>query len=143
MKKTSFLNLLVIAVMFFSGCSSPEFKLTDEDLPIDKNATAETKALYYNLRELAKTKVLYGHEDDLAYGYSLWAETLLKGLKANDMTRKMTYVQVWRNANKAREHHEHFYVPYPGQKSATDFVTFKEDNFVLFEDELPDLYKHD
>ncbi|MEQ9263737.1 MAG: hypothetical protein RLN81_00850 [Balneolaceae bacterium] len=44
------------------------------DLPIDKNATAETVALYANLKELAKTKILYGHQDDLAYGYSWWDE---------------------------------------------------------------------
>jgi len=42
--------------------------------PCDSLATAETKALYFNLKELAKTKVLFGHQDDLAYGVHWWAE---------------------------------------------------------------------
>ncbi len=37
------------------------------------NATKETKALYYNLKMLAKTRVLFGHEDALAYGVK-WKE---------------------------------------------------------------------
>lgn len=42
--------------------------------PCDTLATAETKALYRNLKELAKTKVLFGHQDDLAYGVHWWDE---------------------------------------------------------------------
>lgn len=58
-----------------AACSQPQDSvMTLQELPIDKNATEETKALYYNLRELARTHVLYGHQDDLAYGYTWWAE---------------------------------------------------------------------
>lgn len=35
---------------------------------VDPNATAETKALFRNLDEIRKTHVLFGHQDDLAYG---------------------------------------------------------------------------
>ena len=42
--------------------------------PCDTLATTETKALYMNLKELAKTKVLFGHQDDLAYGVHWWDE---------------------------------------------------------------------
>lgn len=35
---------------------------------IDPKATRETKALFYNLRELAKSKLLFGHQDTTAYG---------------------------------------------------------------------------
>ncbi|KPK87741.1 MAG: hypothetical protein AMS27_01640 [Bacteroides sp. SM23_62_1] len=42
--------------------------------PCDTLATAETKSLYKNLKELAKTKVLFGHQDDLAYGVYWWEE---------------------------------------------------------------------
>lgn len=69
-----------------------------------------------------------------------WTETLLKSLQANNWTRKMVYVQVWRNANFEREQRDHYYAPFPGQKSADDFITFKESTYILFEDELPDLY---
>ncbi len=69
-----------------------------------------------------------------------WTETLLKSLKANAATRRITYVQVWRNATKSKENRNHFYAPYPGQISAEDFVKFKQDSFIVFENELPDMY---
>jgi mannan endo-1,4-beta-mannosidase len=70
--------LFVLNALFLlagSACSQQEAPvLGPDDLPIDKNATEETKALFYNLRELAGTNVLYGHQDDLAYGYTWWDE---------------------------------------------------------------------
>ena len=47
---------------------------------------------------------------------------------------------VWRNANESRRP-GHFYAPYAGQESAADFQAFYRDPFVLFESELPDLYR--
>ncbi|MEX0721323.1 MAG: glycosyl hydrolase [Balneolaceae bacterium] len=74
MKNFTYSIIKVAAVIcIVVGCTSQELP-QQEDLPIDKEATEETKALYHNLRDLAKTKVLYGHQDDLAYGYSWWAE---------------------------------------------------------------------
>ena len=35
---------------------------------IDAKATAETKALYANLKRVSKQGVMFGHQDDLAYG---------------------------------------------------------------------------
>ncbi|OZC01370.1 beta-mannosidase [Rubricoccus marinus] len=35
---------------------------------MDPNATAETRALYANLQRIAPDRVLFGHQDDLAYG---------------------------------------------------------------------------
>ncbi len=35
---------------------------------INKEATAETKALYRNLKKISQQKILFGHQDDLAYG---------------------------------------------------------------------------
>ncbi|MFB9863504.1 glycoside hydrolase family 26 protein [Rufibacter immobilis] len=37
-------------------------------LPINKKATPETKNLYANLQRLAKKGIMFGHQDDLAYG---------------------------------------------------------------------------
>lgn len=69
-------SLILISAMLFFACQTQITPVEDEsDLLIDKEATAETKALYKNLKELAQTKVLYGHQDDLAYGYSWWAES--------------------------------------------------------------------
>src|ERR1700733_5341736 len=38
------------------------------DLPADKKATKETINLYHNLKKLAGRGILFGHQDDLAYG---------------------------------------------------------------------------
>lgn len=64
----------LLSVIILTGCTSSANQTNAVDLPIDENATAETVALYNNLKELAKTNILYGHQDDLAYGYSWWAE---------------------------------------------------------------------
>ncbi|HCD53546.1 MAG TPA: glycosyl transferase family 1 [Balneolaceae bacterium] len=74
---------------------------------------------------------------------TFWTKTLLKGMLANASTQKMVYVQVWRNANYEREQRDHYYAPFPGQVSAPDFIKFRNTEFVLFEDELPDLYSID
>ena len=41
---------------------------------IDPEATQETKALFYNLRELSKSRLLFGHQDSTAYGVGWFAE---------------------------------------------------------------------
>lgn len=42
--------------------------------PVDAGATPATVALFANLRVLAATAVLFGHQDDLAYGVEWWDE---------------------------------------------------------------------
>jgi mannan endo-1,4-beta-mannosidase len=64
-----------------------------------------------------------------------WTQVLLKGMTANDKSRQMVYVMVWRNATNGGFNGHHFYTPYPGHSSADDFVKFKQSDFVLFEDE--------
>ncbi len=66
---------------------------------------------------------------------NFWTQILLKGMTANDKSRQMVYVMVWRNATNGGHNGHHFYAPYPGHPSADDFVKFKQDKFVLFEDE--------
>jgi len=41
---------------------------TADDLPVDRQATKETINLYRNLKKLLKKGVMFGHQDDLAYG---------------------------------------------------------------------------
>ena len=38
------------------------------DLPSDKEATKETVQLYHNLKKLLNKGIMFGHQDDLAYG---------------------------------------------------------------------------
>src|SRR2546423_13487803 len=42
--------------------------------PVDPGATAETRALFVNLRRLAGKALLFGHQDDLAYGVQWFNE---------------------------------------------------------------------
>ena len=43
-------------------------------LPADKKATKETVTLFQSLYELKNKGVMYGHQDDLMYGYTWWYE---------------------------------------------------------------------
>ena len=64
------ISLLVV----LAGCRSTGEAVSPEDLPADAQATEETRALYLNLKQVAREHVLFGHQDDLAYGVEWWAE---------------------------------------------------------------------
>lgn len=58
-----------------------------------------------------------------------WTQTLLPVMEKYPVS----YVLFWRNA---RERENHFYVPYPGQVSAADFVRFYEHPKTIFLNDL-------
>jgi glycosyl hydrolase family 26 len=60
MKKKHFAILAFIGVVHLS--------LVAQDLPADKKATKETIAVYHNLKKLLHEGIMFGHQDDLAYG---------------------------------------------------------------------------
>ena len=43
-------------------------------LPADKKATKETVILFQSLYKLKNKGIMYGHQDDLMYGYTWWYE---------------------------------------------------------------------
>jgi mannan endo-1,4-beta-mannosidase len=61
---------LAVILMAFALCSFGQ-KLP---VPADKKATKETIALFQSLFELKDKGVIYGHQDDLMYGYNWWYE---------------------------------------------------------------------
>jgi Beta-mannanase len=61
---------LTLALTFLTLCSFGQ-KLP---LPADKKATKETVILFQSLFELKNKGVMYGHQDDLMYGYNWWYE---------------------------------------------------------------------
>jgi mannan endo-1,4-beta-mannosidase len=65
-----------------------------------------------------------------------WTATILDRIKADSLTCQIAWVLVWRNARL-----DHHYAPFSGHPSAADFKKFRDDECILFEDELPDLYK--
>lgn len=59
--------------LLFLRISSAAINLQAQNgLPGDKAATRETRMLYGNMYKLVQTKVIFGHQDDLAYGVG-WA----------------------------------------------------------------------
>ncbi len=96
------------------------------------------------LADLAETKgkvaaVTEGGQDTVVEE-TFWTERVLSAFSASGKTRSIAYFLVWRNANKEREQHDHFYAPYKGHASEGDFMRFFQSPFTLFENDLPDLY---
>jgi len=60
MKSKHFTFLALIGIVHLS--------LVAQDLPADKKATKETIAVYRNLEKLLHEGIMFGHQDDLAYG---------------------------------------------------------------------------
>ena len=71
MIKKIFLCSLMLICLQFAMAQSPFVKPTnrkDADFPIDANATKQTINLYHNLKKLLNKGIMFGHQDDLAYG---------------------------------------------------------------------------
>jgi Glycosyl hydrolase family 26 len=62
------LHIIFAAFFFFISCAARTQPVRNGDLPSDKKATRETVALYRHLRGLLQKGILFGHQDDLAYG---------------------------------------------------------------------------
>ncbi|HPG40671.1 MAG TPA: glycosyl hydrolase [bacterium] len=68
--------ILSLAACSKDSPSGPEkpAPVTLNTILVDSLATAETVALFKNLQALSQTGVMFGHQDDLAYGVGWWAE---------------------------------------------------------------------
>lgn len=66
MKKRACLSFYLV-VIFLNSLTLSGQTATSE-LPSDKKATKETIALYHNLKKLLNEGIMFGHQDDLAYG---------------------------------------------------------------------------
>ena len=66
--------VVVLILLIVAACGREQETVeSPEGLPIDKHVTEETKALFLNLRNIAGHGILFGHQDDLAYGVH-WKE---------------------------------------------------------------------
>ena len=61
-----------------------------------------------------------------------WTNTLWKAIG----NHKISYVLAWRNHGRQPNGHMHYYVPFKGDKSATDFLDFYKLDKTLFEKEV-------
>ena len=64
---------IFILILPLIGLRSTQNNAYDTIKTVDARATKQTKALYANLKHLSKTKILFGHQDALAYGVA-WKE---------------------------------------------------------------------
>lgn len=65
--------LNAILILFFCACGRKMNASGDKGIgTIDKNATAETKALFRNLKQLSANHTLFGHQHAIEYGHG-WA----------------------------------------------------------------------
>jgi len=60
----------------------------------------------------------------------------LNPIKSDPVASRIAYLMVWRNARK-----NHHYGPYPNHPSTPDFLTFSKDSWLVFEGQIPDLYR--
>ena len=65
-----------------------------------------------------------------------WTQYLLAPIRHDSLARNISYLMVWRNVNR-----KHYFTPFPGQKSAADFIAFEQDTFTVFEKDLINIYK--
>jgi mannan endo-1,4-beta-mannosidase len=61
-----------------------------------------------------------------------WTTQMLPAIKGTPIS----YVLVWRNANE-----KHFFAPYPQTSSVDDFIEFKKSGLILFQNDIPNMYK--
>jgi hypothetical protein len=85
-------GILIFSLIAFAGHSQQ-----NEWATADKNATKQTVALYKNLHRLAGKKVLFGHQDDLAYGVGWSYEKDRSDIK--DVTGAYPAVYGWELGN--------------------------------------------
>lgn len=67
--------ILIASFFVGTGCSSKAQSIDTKSSLSDKKATLETMVLFNNLRELTHKGILFGHQDDLAYGVNWKYET--------------------------------------------------------------------
>ncbi len=61
--------------------------------PMDENATAETRTLFFRLRQIAQTRMLFGHQDSTAYGVDWSGDAERSDVK--DVTGSFPAVYGW------------------------------------------------
>lgn len=72
---------------------------------------------------------------------NFWTERFAAGIFANDKTARIAYALVWRNNNEEQGKKGHYYGAYPGEKNASDFVTFYNHPNTVFIDTIPAMYQ--
>ncbi|MHB9055197.1 MAG: glycoside hydrolase family 26 protein [Paludibacteraceae bacterium] len=70
MKNVRYSSSLLLFFLLVAGVTFGENLNKKGDVPVDKSATAETKALYANLKKIQETQLLVGQHDATMYGHT-------------------------------------------------------------------------
>lgn len=110
-----------LGIDLYQHGTEDEFRLTlQTNLEILKTIATE-KSKPFAITEIGLEKVTHAG----------WWTNVLDQIIANS---GIAWVLLWRNHTK-----EHFYAPFPGQESATDFCSFKNQKHVLFLNDIKDI----
>lgn len=104
-------------------------KIADYAKQLDRNLTMVCAVAKKHGKAAALTETGY----ECLKTNDWWTKTLAPVLEKHPLS----YVLVWRNAHNRQDH---FYAPYPGQMSASDFVRFYNNKQTLFLKDLNGLY---
>jgi len=86
--------ITISALLLMVGCSVYKDHKYDSINTVDSAATKSTKALFENLKTISKHKILFGHQDGLAYGVN-WREWHQKKSDVKDVCGKYPSVYGW------------------------------------------------
>ncbi len=93
MKISGLTLLLFTPLLLTSSCSMKNPGESTGFITADKNATPETKALFGNLMKYQDQSLMFGHQDDLAYGVGWWADDFRSDV--HDVTGQYPAVFGW------------------------------------------------
>lgn len=113
-------------------CSSPEadtVKIAGYAAQLDKNLATVCAVAKKHHKAAALTET--GYEGIKTADW--WTKTLQPVLDKHPIC----YVLVWRNAY---DNPQHYFAPFPGQISTTDFVTFVNNKHVLMSSDVNNIY---
>lgn len=94
MKGLKLFLLLLSAVAWFGFADQSDSDRRDPPKMVDPKANRQTQALYENLKKIASEHILFGHQDDLAYGVN-WKEWHKKRSDVKDVCGNYPAVFGW------------------------------------------------
>ena len=86
--------LLIICWLGFTSLQDKNQVVLDQLQIVDKKASKQTKSLYFNLKKIAPNQIMFGHQDDLAYGVN-WKKWHKKKSDVKDVCGEYPAVVGW------------------------------------------------
>ena len=137
-QSTGLLIALIISIAWITMGNRGNRDLSSRIKTADAHATYRTKALYANLHDISNTHILFGHQDDLAYGVK-WKEWYKKKSDVKDVCGSYPAVFGWDVGKLGQTKHNIDTVDFDNMKAwikeaykmgAINTISWHVDNFV-------------